>query len=822
MIDLLFSPAGGAKALSFGQIADVSQWFSAAGWSWWHLLMASVLAAVIIGWSVISKGIGGQISTGGQTSTGSQGGARASGQHTPISNTAPAANGGLSGARRGVIALLQWLFMTVLLLMLWQPAVRIDSLVKGDNTIAVLIDGSRSMLLPADATSSQPTRLQAALQALNNTAGFDTSLLEQLGQDFTVSVKTFDRTVQTIGDDDLSGLASTDRVAGEATRVKQALLDTAAEASQSLLAGVIVLSDGADTDTQETTFWQSLRASSVPVYTVGLGALEHHDLMIADVDMPASAPADTLVTAQLQLRYSVPGSTVLRVTRDDQLLYSGRVDLPEGKTDIRHNVRIRTGEPGASQLEFSVETQENEVSVVNNQYRQPLWVSDKKPRVLYIEGEPRWEYKFLRRAVTASSPVDVVSLLYTSPNKFYRQGVSGRQELEAGFPTDAETLFEYDAIIIGSLDSALLSVEQHQLIQDFVRIRGGSLLLLAGAKGIDDGGWSRTAVGQALPMTAATRDTTYRRERTALSVTQAGAAVDWLSLSDNSDPQSGSNPSGNGSGNQSGNQSGNWATLPKVADIQSTGTLKPGATVWVAATTDDRYIPVLTWQRYGRGRTFVLATSGTWRWQMSLPATDQRHELFWSGLLGELADGVLPGIVVSGATRVVRDNDTLALSIDARSGSFAPSANPVRIKVTGPNNVTQAVTAQADPAVPGRYLTNVSMPRSGLYTLEVMADDTESTDNKHTTQLTVLREADTAEDYALVQNKAFLSEVARVTGGQYLTPGEVGQIPALVAGHSATQTRQSVYPLWQLPLFFLVLVLLKIGEWLLRRGWNRL
>ena len=801
MIDLLFSPAGGAEALSFGQIADVSQWFSAAGWSWWHLLMASALAAVIIGWSIMAKA--GRKAVGG----------RDSGQLPSTGNDIHLAKARLSGSRRGVIALLQWLFMTVLLLMLWQPAIRINSLVKGDNTIAVLIDSSRSMLMPADNQSPQTTRIQAALQALNKSTATDASLLEQLSKDFTVSVKSFDSTVRLMDGADMTDLAFSDRAPGEASRVKQALLDTAAEASQSLLAGVIVLSDGADTDRHDATFWQSLRASSVPVYTVGLGALEHHDLMIADVDMPVTAPADTLVTAQLQLRYSEPGSTVLRVTRDDQLLYSGRVNLPEGKTEVRHNVRIRTGESGASLLEFSVETQDDEASAVNNRYRQPLWVSDKKPRILYIEGEPRWEYKFLRRAVTAASPVDVVSLLYTSPNKFYRQGVSGRQELEAGFPADADTLFQYDAIIIGSLDSALLSAEQHQLIQDFVRMRGGSLLLLAGANGIDAGGWNRTAVGQALPMRATTGDT-YRRERTALSLTQAGAAIDWLSLADDSDAQSGSSPPTN--------RLTQWATLPEVADIQVTGTLKPGAIVWVAATSDDQLTPVLTWQRYGRGRTFVLATSGTWRWQMSLPSTDQRHELFWAGLLGELADGVLPGIAVSGIRGVVRDNDTLALSIDARTGSFAPTVNPVRINITGPDNVTQSITAQSDPAVPGRYLTNVSMPQAGLYALEVVADDTASPDDKHATQLAVLREINTAEDYALVQNRALLTEVARVTGGQYLTAEEVGKIPALVAGHSATQTRQHVYPLWQLPLFFVLLALLKIAEWLLRRSWNRL
>src|SRR5690606_3260164 len=108
--------------------------------------------------------------------------------------------------------------------------------------------------------------------------------------------------------------------------------------------------------------------------------------------------------------------------------------------------------------------------------------------------------KFMRRAVDDNSAVRVASLLRTTPNKFYRQGVESPDELLNGFPTDAETLFKYDALIIGSYEAAALSVEQQNLIRDFVSRRGGSLLMLGGRRGLADGGWSATVVADVLPV----------------------------------------------------------------------------------------------------------------------------------------------------------------------------------------------------------------------------------------------------------------------------------------------------------------------------------
>src|SRR5690606_29343655 len=104
-----------------------------------------------------------------------------------------------------------------------------------------------------------------------------------------------------------------------------------------------------------------------------------------------------------------------------------------------------------------------------------------------------------RRALEGDAAVRVASAVRATPNRYYRQGLTSGSELENGFPATREELFAYDAVIIGSLEAAELSIEQHEWLKEFVDRRGGSLLMLAGRDGLGDGGWSRVQIAPLLP-----------------------------------------------------------------------------------------------------------------------------------------------------------------------------------------------------------------------------------------------------------------------------------------------------------------------------------
>ena len=69
----------------------------------------------------------------------------------------------------------------------------------------------------------------------------------------------------------------------------------------------------------------------------------------------------------------------------------------------------------------------------NNSLRRLVNVETRKPRILYMEGEPRWEFKFIRRAAEDDRSLQLASMLRTTQNKIYYQGFSDAHKPDEGF-----------------------------------------------------------------------------------------------------------------------------------------------------------------------------------------------------------------------------------------------------------------------------------------------------------------------------------------------------------------------------------------------------
>ena len=112
-----------------------------------------------------------------------------------------------------------------------------------------------------------------------------------------------------------------------------------------------------------------------------------------------------------------------------------------------------------------------EENTQNNTVVRLVNVAEKKMRILYLEGEPRWDFKFIRRALVEPTTDDrAVTILRTTQNKTYTQSTSGDvnpHELEDGFPTKPEDLFAFDGLIIGSVEANYFTPAQQQMIRDF-------------------------------------------------------------------------------------------------------------------------------------------------------------------------------------------------------------------------------------------------------------------------------------------------------------------------------------------------------------------
>ncbi len=709
----------------------------------------------------------------------------------------------LSVGRRLFVGMLQAAMIAIALLMLWQPSLKLEQMQPGENAVAYLLDTSASML---STDTNQQTRLQAA-QSLLNDAALTRSAL-------------FDSTVYSM-DESLSVISpeSQSIVAGKRSAIADNVKTVLETVSDQSLAAVVVLSDGANNvGQQDSDWWQAIKAAGVPVHTVGYGSSTvSNDIELSDVVLDGEVSENSSVVARLQIQHNGFTKARVRVQAGEELLFADDITLnPQALTSI-HSISFNSGEAGTRDLRFSIVPVDDtgaaqfESNTINNRQQRVLEVGKSAKRILYVEGEPRWEYKFIRRALHGFNDVELVSFLRTSPNKFYRQGVKDATELADGFPKTREKLFVYDAIIIGSLEAAELSADQQANLRDFVSERGGSLLMLAGRRGLSDGGWGRSAVAPALPVTLSARKNAldYERIRVPIQLSTQGVRTPWLSIAE-----------------PAAANLEQWAKLPDAGDIQSIGDVKPGATVLLTARVGNRLMPTLAWHRYGQGQSYVFGTSGTWRWQMGMPSEDQSHELFWQQFLSHIAAGALPAIAVENTQAVYRDTPEVPLAVVLKQSDYSPvESGEVIVDVTLPSGNTVAATLIADIDQPGRFVGSVATPEDGPYSINVKTPtigEAQAGAGSAQVKRWWVKESGTAEQFGTALRREYLQRISAATGGRYLDASNGSELADILKLENAGLTREVLLPLWNLPLFFLALVLLKALEWLLRLRWKRL
>jgi uncharacterized membrane protein len=692
----------------------------------------------------------------------------------------------LGALRLAVLGLLQVAFLSLLLVLLWRPVLNVERIRDRENVIAVLVDDSGSMNAKADAQTA--SRREQAVQALQS------GVTEKLAASSELRLFSFsDRLGSVEALADLKGGAP-------ATRIGEALESVTQMAASVPLAGIVVVTDGAETGaTLDEATLARLAATGIPVHTVGVGpeALAN-DMELEQLQVPGTGVAGETLRATVSIRHQSQIGTRVRIYDGGELIAAQEVALSGTAGLTSANVEFPAGKAGLRDLRVTIDAARDEGNTANNMRRALVEVSDRRRSILYMEGEPRWEYKFIRRAVEADRSLRLVSAVRATPNRYYRQGVGSAAELEDGFPRTAAELDSYDAVIIGSLEAAALSTEQHEWLRDFVDKRGGSVLLLAGRDGMGDGGWGRVPLGPLLPAVLPRgADASYGARSSAVRLTTYGQAAAIGSLDTR------------------------WAALPPLADFQSIGRLRPGAIVLLEAVAGERAEPLLVTQRYGRGATWLFATATSWRWQMRMPLADQSHETFWKQLLHALATPSPPQVSLRADRSMVEDDRGMQLEAQVLGETFQPVPQVVvEATATAETGATAPVRIEPSGAGAGRYSVNVQAANPGLYRVELQARVGDRVLPGAVAHLR--REDGVQEQFSSYQHRPMLERIARETGGRYWQLDQIGELPEAMRYSRAGMIERQTLDLWNMPLAFLLLALLKGAEWLLRRQWRRL
>jgi len=694
--------------------------------------------------------------------------------------------------------------IAVILFCVMRPVIVVPSVIPHSSYVAVMMDDSSSMKLPDE---SMPTRLDSLKQLMSANSAFYTALSDN----FKLRPYKFAATAERVQNaTELSG-------SGEETNLTSALDQATRESAGLPMSGIVVISDGAnnagpsdeDRSSSLSTTLANLRSRGVPVYAIGIGPESlQGDVEVVRATAPRRALSGSPVTSELLIRADGSRKSItVDLSEDNRLLRSQEIPV-QGEATTVARVTFTPSTPGLHRYKLTARPSDDDPVVDNNSQELVIDVVDRKPRILYIEGEPRWEYAKLRESVVDEKNIVLVSVLRSADGKFYRQGIENADELVNGFPKSEEELFKYDALIIGSIEATFFTFDQLKAVEQFVFRRGGALLALGGAKSFNTGGYENTPLADLLPI-----HLNGAKEISAESQTFKAGPAD----------RGRDHPAARLVDVAEANTKA-WEQMPAVSLPEVITETKPGASVILEARSTkekNRVVPLLVEERYGRGKTMALLASDTWRWRMMLESKNKSFEMFWRNLLRYTVETTPNAVEAStersfyGASELVRIRAEVTDEKFIKIGDATVSA-----KITTPSGGT--VDLPLKQTVEGGfegYATSFHPQEDGMYRVEVTAS------RPNSKQTTMLAPAQTSfvvgplnrEARAAAQNRELLKRVANETGGGYYTPAEIEKLMNDITHKEGAGSIKVSYDLWDMPINFLLVVGLAIGEWFIRK-----
>ncbi len=706
---------------------------------------------------------------------------------------------GAAGRDRAILLGLRSALFLLVLIALLRPMLQLKIAVPQQNFVGVLVDDSRSMQIADENGQPRSTFVKDEFGKV------DGPLLTELGKRFQVRLFRFSS-----GSERLQ--ASGDLTfAGTETHIGDGMDRAREELSGLPVAGLVLVSDGADnsTSTLDEPIAQ-LKAQGMPVFTVGVGRDQlAHDIQVDRVEAPRRAlKGSNLVVNVVVSQTGYAGKTVPLIVEDrGRIISSQDITLPDDGDSATIHVRFKVGETGPRVFRVRVPVQDGEDVAQNNQRDSLIDVYDHREKVLYIEGEPRPEAKFILQATDLDPNTQVVLLQRTAKDKYFRRNVDSPDELKDGFPTTRDELFAYRGIILGSIEASAFTAEQQRMLEDFVDVRGGGLLALGGLHSFSEGGWAGTPLAQALPVVigpAAVRPTSEEQATgVVVQPTRAGLDHPAVQITD-----------------QAGDLAAKWRSLPPLTTVNPIFEAKPAATTLLTGLDSrGRNQIVLAYQRYGRGKALAFTVQDSWLWRMDarMPVTDTTHHLFWQRLVRWLVDGVPDRVTVTAAPDASQQGEPVTLTADVYDPEYhGVNDGRVTAHVTTPSGRVDDVPMEWTVTGQGEYTAHFTPAEDGVFTVRV--GGTAAGKDIGTGTMDFRIAPSDAEYFDAAMRAPLLTRIADETGGRFFradnAKGLVDAITYSGRGVTVVEDRE----LWDMPIVLLLALGLLGAEWFYRRA----
>lgn len=690
-----------------------------------------------------------------------------------------------SGFASSVIWLELLRFLAVLLgaLLLNQPEWVQDYRSNEKPTFAVLLDRSSSMQTQ-DVVNEQKvatTRLQAT-EGLGSVAAW-----EELSRTAKVVISEFPA----------KGVVDGTDLAGPLGGVLDGTGD---------VMGVLVVSDGDwNSGAAPVSVVSRYRTRGVPIFALPVGSSTRlPDLELLSIDTPTFGIVKKGVRIPFTIESSLPRDVVTQVV----------VKTSDGERqtkEVRVRAMSRTSEAvvwtpkeeGDYTIEVEVPQHSEETIVTNNQGAAPISIRQEKLKVLVIDSLPRWEYRYLRNALSRDPGVDVSCLLFHP--ELDKVG-GGNKDYIKEFPASLEELSKYDVVFLGDvgIERGQLTEEQCQMLRGLVEFQASGLVFIPGSQG-NAHSFASTALEPLIPveLDASNTDGVGTRNAMRMELTEAGRRSLLTKLADT--PEENVDV---------------WLNLPGFQWHSAVSRARPGVEVLAvheSAMSEQGRMPLLATKTFGAGKVLFMGTDGVWRWRKGVE--DKYHYRFWSQVVRwmayqrNMAKGESMRFYFSPDTPSIGQTLTLRANVMQSSGEPLVQGE-VTAKIEAPSGKSQSIKLSSGGteswgSFEGRYETT----EPGMHQVTLMCKQT-----AETLETSFFVQGVSRERIGQAARPKVLEELARLTGGKSLSISEPqGWMDAIRMAPEPPSTIRRI-ALWSHPWLVALMVGLLTAFWIGRKA----
>ncbi|GJL77679.1 MAG: membrane protein [Nitrospinaceae bacterium] len=697
------------------------------------------------------------------------------------------------------------MFVFVLLgLLLLKPQLELKKSHSLKNSIAVLLDDSKSMAIKTFPT--EETRIDLVRKTVEANQGYFDALKNDFNVDlFFVSdhIKSVSDANPTTGYEPRTPNTDFDRVF---TQLKK-------QYEKKPLKGVFLFTDGADltegTGEASSDLMERLAGIDGPVHTFQAGTNESFkDLSIQNLDAPDFGFVHQPIDLSVSLYASSMGNRNIPLVLKEgkNILISKIVEIREDQVSYDVDLEFTPKDLGNRIYSLSVPLFAGESIGSNNTRDFQVKVIRDRTRVLHLNGRPSWDSRFLREVLVNNPKVDLLS--------FFILRTLGD---DVAAPTSELSLIPFPSNLLFSdyLNSFDLVIFQNFRFESFIDknllnniknyvMQGGAFLMIGGELSFQGGGYERTPIEDILPVNMQRSGKQYLNEEFRPVLERNLLQHPILRLERKAEFNEKT-----------------WQSLPPLNGLNLGLVPKPGAYVLAGAEKADGKTlrPVLVATQIGKGRTAVLATDSSWNWdfrRVGEGGSGRYYQRFWNNMIAWITDAPETRLLKLETDKErYQEGEEVLIKFNILKEDYTPSAGEkVKLTIVKGTGERENQTLESDQNGDGGFQFLPEL--EGFYSVEAEVDRKKK---KISDAVSFGVFGESAEFDKPLVNDALLKKIAAVTGGQYVVLNETRDLKDFKFENPEVlvQTKRKTYSLWDNWWSYGLLVGFLMIDWWTRR-----